>query len=85
MVTPSDTQFGPLTVFNENSLMTWNDSTLYVVDPNQNTVLGCSNTIGILKDVASCGDEIFILRLGTDRNIIRIGLQPEPTRLVKGE
>ncbi|KAH3859308.1 tectonin beta-propeller repeat-containing protein 2-like isoform X2 [Dreissena polymorpha] len=69
-------QFCQLILFQEKTLVTWNDSTLYVLDPDSLQVVGSQNRMGLIKCVAVTDSEIFVLRQGTNRNLIRIAAIP---------
>ncbi|XP_053393854.1 tectonin beta-propeller repeat-containing protein 2-like isoform X2 [Mercenaria mercenaria] len=77
-------QFGQLLLFRDKELVAWNDSCLYVLDPENSSVIGSQKHIGIVKYVAVTDCEIFVLREGTDRNLIRISDRPitRPTSLL---
>ena len=71
-------QFGPLLLFHGQYLVTWNQSCLYVLDPERTCVVGTQKHVGQIKSVISTGDEIFILRRNTNRDLIRISTKPLP-------
>lgn len=73
----ADHQFGPLSLYMEKYLVTWNDSSLYVLCPEDNSVVGSQRALGAVVDVAVTEDEIFILRKNNEKNLIRIALYPE--------
>lgn len=73
----SDHQFGPLMLYMEKYLVTWNESSLYVLSPEDNSVVGSQRALGAVVDVAVTEDEIFILRKNNERNLIRIAVYPE--------
>ncbi|XP_013385306.1 tectonin beta-propeller repeat-containing protein 2-like isoform X1 [Lingula anatina] len=83
VVSPSDRQFGPVVVYDKKHIMTWNESSMYVLDPEVNTVVAVSNRVGVLKSIVTCDDEIFVLRMGSDRNVIRIAQKPEEMNIPK--
>lgn len=66
--------------------MTYNDSSLFVVDPGLGTFVGYNCQMGHVVDVAVCGDEIYVLRRDAElRKIIRIAQTPDQyTRKVNG-
>lgn len=78
-------QFCQMQLFRGKELVTWNDSTLYLIDMENSAVIGSQRHIGLVKNVAVTDCEIFILREGTDRNLMRISDRPmsRPTSLCK--
>lgn len=73
----ADHQFGPLSLYMEKYLVTWNDSSMYILCPEDNSVVGSQRTLGAVVDVAVTEDEIFILRKNNEKNLIRVALYPE--------
>lgn len=73
---PSTNQFGPLHLFRDKMLVSWDSSCLYVINPEDTSIVGLQRHIGRIKYVAVSDGEIFVLRLGTDRNLIRISDRP---------
>ncbi|XP_078316066.1 tectonin beta-propeller repeat-containing protein 2-like isoform X2 [Crassostrea virginica] len=73
----SDHQFGPVRLYMEKYLVTWNDSSLYILSPEDNSVVGSQRALGAVVDVAITEDEIFILRKNNERNLIRVAVYPE--------
>ena len=73
----SDYQFGPLFLLNEKYLVTCNETCLYVINPENNTVVGSQRKLGHVLDISVTKNEIFILRKNSNRNLIRIGFYPE--------
>lgn len=69
-------QFGHMLLFRDKELVTWNDSCLYVIHPETSSIVGLQNHIGMIKVVAVTDSEVFVLREGTDRNLIRIAEHP---------
>ena len=57
--------------------MTWHESSLFLLNPLNTSVICGSFHVGNIKTVAVTNDEIFVLRMGTDRNVIRLGERPE--------
>lgn len=57
--------------------MTYDSSSIYVMDPVGNALVGQHGGLGEIVDVASHQDEIFIVRRGGVRSILRIGIMPE--------
>ena len=72
------TQFGPLLLLNKNLLVTWNESCLYVLNPESSSIVGTQKCIGKIKSVVTTGNEIFLLRRNTNRELIRISTDPLP-------
>lgn len=73
----ADHQFGPLSLYMEKYLVTWNDSSMYILCPEDNSVVGSQRALGAVVDVAVTEDEIFILRKNNEKNLIRLALYPE--------
>ena len=71
-------QFGPLLLFHGSYLVTWNQSCLYVLDPESTSIIGTQKHIGKIKSVVTTGNEIFVLRRNTNRDLIRIATEPLP-------
>lgn len=78
-------QFGPLHLFRDGELVTWNDTCLYVINPEKLTIVGTQRQMGLIKCVSVTETEVFVLREGTDRNLVRIAEKPLtiPTQLSK--
>lgn len=72
----SDQQFGLLLLYQEKYLVTWSSSHLYLLNPDNNTVVASQARLGILVGIAVTKDDIFILRKNTSRNVVRLGLKP---------
>ena len=72
-------QFGPIYLLNTRYLVTWNPSCLYVVDPDKTLLIGSQKHLGCIKSVVVTEDEIFVLRMGTNRHVIRIAFKPLPS------
>ena len=72
----SHRQFGPLHVYNGSQLLTWTEHGLYVLDPVASIIAGGQENMGVLIDVATYEDEIFILRQGPGRKILRVAQTP---------
>ncbi|KAJ8922325.1 hypothetical protein NQ315_004268 [Exocentrus adspersus] len=68
--------FGVLLSFNENLLITYNNDIVYILDPQEMTILWTISHLRGVLDVATHKDEIFILE--EERSLIRIGYKPEP-------
>lgn len=70
-------QFGRLHVFREKQLVTFSQSTLFILDPAMNKVVASQSKLGGIVDVAVTGDEIFVLRRHTEDMVVRIAENPE--------
>ncbi|XP_071050301.1 WD repeat-containing protein CG11141 isoform X2 [Onthophagus taurus] len=70
-----DLAFGTLLTFQDILLVTYNDKTIYVLDPQKMGVVRKFNTTQRILDVATNRDEIFILE--ESGNLIRLGYNPE--------
>lgn len=77
--------FGPIKLFRGEELVTWNEKCLFVINPENLKVLGSQKNIGFIKSVAVTETEIFVLRNGTDRHLVRIAEKPivVPTHISK--
>ncbi|XP_038076272.1 tectonin beta-propeller repeat-containing protein 2-like [Patiria miniata] len=80
----ADLQFGPVLFFKETLVLTWSHNLLAVLDihgPSGARVIASSQgDLGSIVSVATFGDEIYVLRRGTDRQLIRIATTPEFTQ-----
>ena len=63
-------QFGPLVVYADDYLLSWQGSCVWVLDPNSGHVAGCHSNFGFVVDVATANEDIFILSKG-DLNFVR--------------
>ncbi|KAG5880173.1 hypothetical protein JTB14_001663 [Gonioctena quinquepunctata] len=68
--------FGILLPFNETLLVTYNNDIIYILDPQEMTILSTITQLRSVLNVATHKDEIFILE--EDRSLIRISYRPEP-------
>ncbi|KAJ8955967.1 hypothetical protein NQ314_006816 [Rhamnusium bicolor] len=68
--------FGILLPFNENLLVTYNNDVVYILDPQEMTILCTINHLRGVLHISTHKDEIFILE--EERSLIRIGYKPEP-------
>ena len=80
----AELQFGRLLMFGEHQLVTYNATTLYVLEPRLNSVVASQNRLGGIVDLAVHKDEVFVLRRHTDSAVMRLACQPEPL-LPKGD
>ena len=70
--------FGCLSVFDEDKLVTWNGGVIFVVDPADGSFVGWQNDLGQIQGVAVSKDEIFVLRRSSSTRVIRISLKRDP-------
>ncbi|KAL3873059.1 hypothetical protein ACJMK2_036220 [Sinanodonta woodiana] len=77
--TPSQ-QFGPLLQFCGKLLVTWNETCLYIVDPENTSIVGTQSHMGIIRGVSVSREEIFVLRSNTDRNVVMLAYKVEEPR-----
>ncbi|KAL4238724.1 Propeller [Mactra antiquata] len=68
-------QFGPVLLYQDKFIVTWSDMCFYVLNPENSSIIGSQNHCGFIRSVVVTETEIFILRQGTDRNIIRLSNQ----------
>ncbi|XP_044270241.1 WD repeat-containing protein CG11141 [Tribolium madens] len=69
--------FGVLLPFSHNLLLTYNNDVIYVLDPEQMTIISTMSHFRSVLCVATHKDEIFILE--EDRSVVRISYKPEET------
>lgn len=74
---PREHQFGQLLMYQDTQLVSWFDTSLFVIDPGLGTLAGYHTSLGTLRDVSVCDDEIFILRDHKERPIVRIAQKPD--------
>ena len=67
--------FGLVHVFSEDKLVTWQDCTLFVIDPEKGIILGWHGNLGNVREIAVAKDEIFVLRNSPGSIIFRLGLK----------
>ena len=72
-----ESQFGPLHLYKDKYVVTWSDSSLFILNTDNTSVIGGSFHVGPICHIAVTNDEIFVLRKDTDRNVIRIAERPE--------
>ncbi|KAK7481188.1 hypothetical protein BaRGS_00027621 [Batillaria attramentaria] len=70
-------QFGKLHIYREKQLVTYNQSTLFILDPALNKVVASQNRLGGIVGVAVTSGEIFVLRRHAEDSVIRIAENPE--------
>ncbi|XP_018575752.1 WD repeat-containing protein CG11141 [Anoplophora glabripennis] len=68
--------FGILLPFNENLLITYNNDIVYILNPQEMTIMWTISHLRGVLNIAAQKDEIFVLE--EDRSLIRIGYRPEP-------
>ena len=77
----SDLQFGSILMYQESYVLTWCQNVLVILDPmcmSGAAVLASSQgKIGSIVSVAVHEDEIFVLRRGAERSLVRIATRPE--------
>ncbi|WAR18488.1 TCPR2-like protein [Mya arenaria] len=73
---PTVSQFGPLLLFRDRDLVTWNETTLYVLNSDSLEVVASQTNMGLIRGVVVTEGEIFVLRHGTSRNVVRIAESP---------
>ncbi|KAK7104074.1 hypothetical protein V1264_018848 [Littorina saxatilis] len=73
----AELQFSRLLIYKEKQLITYNTTTLFVLDPKMNRVVASQNRLGGIVDVAVHKDEVFVLRRHNEDSVIRIALEPE--------
>ena len=76
-----DLQFGPLHIYMESYVLSWSHSFLVILDPSSaggaGVLASSQGKIGSITSVAISEDEIFVLRRGADRPLIRIATKPD--------
>ncbi|CAG2193665.1 TECPR2 [Mytilus edulis] len=72
-----EAQFGPLYLYKDKYIVTWSDSSVFILNMDNTSVIGGTFHVGTIQNIAVTNDEIFILRKDTDRNVIRIAERPE--------
>ena len=73
----AELQFGLLLMYRDKQLITYNTTTLFVLDPQKNQVVASQNRLGGIVGVAVHKDEVFVLRRHTEDMVIRIADAPE--------
>ena len=68
-------QFGPLRVFSDYFLLSWQGSCVWVIDPNKGMMVGCHSNFGCVVDVATYDNEIFVLTKGDKTFVRKIALE----------
>ena len=73
-----DKQFGPVVFYSESKfILTWSGTSIFVLDPFNGTIVGHHGNVGQIISIGTCDDEIYILRKGNVRPLIRIAQQPD--------
>ena len=70
-------QFGILSRFRSNEIVTWSSQALVVLDPVKNCVVAAHNGFSGTDGVAVTGSEIFLLRRHSDTRVIRLSDRPD--------
>ncbi|KAL1516897.1 hypothetical protein ABEB36_000733 [Hypothenemus hampei] len=70
-----EASFGVVQQFCDNLLITYNNDIIYVLNPENMSILATINNLRSILDVATNNDELFILEDG--RSLLRISYQPE--------
>lgn len=73
----AECQFGRLQIFQKHQLVTYNATSVFILDPRRNVVLASQSRFGGVVDVAVHGDELFVLRRNAEDTIVRIAVKPE--------
>ena len=68
----SDVQLGPLHMYQDTHIFTYHGTGCFLIDPGLGTFVAHHKDVGRVVDVAVNGDEVFVLRTGQDRPIIRL-------------
>lgn len=63
-------QFGTLIPFDNQFLVSWQGSSVWVMDPGTGYIIGCHSNLGYVTDVAVCNNELYVLSKG-DQHFIR--------------
>ncbi|XP_067136438.1 tectonin beta-propeller repeat-containing protein 2 isoform X2 [Centruroides vittatus] len=72
---PNNVQLGLLKLYCDRYLISWNETSLIIIDPIEKKIIGCCWNFDNIIDLTTCKDEIFLLL--RDRNLIRIANYPE--------
>ena len=75
-------QFGSLLVFNNQFIVTWQGSCVWVMDPGTGYIIGCHSNLGCVVDVSVCGNELFILSKGEEHFIRKIVFETMLTKTI---
>ncbi|XP_048483523.1 WD repeat-containing protein CG11141 [Plutella xylostella] len=67
--------FGPLHVFREHFLVTYNEDVLYILDPRSLTAIATVDQLRKIKSVAVSGDEIWVVEGA--RSVLRLARAPD--------
>lgn len=71
-----DGQFQDLQLLAAKYIVTHCDNNLWVLDPDNNSVLGCHGNLGRIMAVATTDSEIFVLRDDTECPVLTITFHP---------
>ncbi|XP_023216674.1 tectonin beta-propeller repeat-containing protein 2-like [Centruroides sculpturatus] len=72
---PNNVQLSLLKLYCDRYLISWNETSLLIIDPIEKKIIGCCWNFDNIIDLTTCKDEIFLLL--RDRNLIRIANYPE--------
>lgn len=75
--------FGILLPFGDDLLVTFNEETVFVINPSSKAIIAVINELRCVADVACTKDEIFVLE--GDRNIVRVAYRPESDTYLPGQ
>lgn len=71
-------QFGPLKIFANDYLLSWQGSCIWLLEPNLGIVAGCHSNFGCIVDVATCNYEMFVLSKNDEQLVRRIVFENRP-------
>lgn len=77
VISNPDIQFGKLFIYREKQLVTYNSSTLFILDSALNCVVARQARFGGIVDVAISDGEIWVLRRHAEDAVVRIAPEPE--------
>ncbi|ESO90159.1 hypothetical protein LOTGIDRAFT_233953 [Lottia gigantea] len=73
----ADTRFGRVYMYQDNEILTYNNNTMFIIEPSTSQIIGVQDKIGEIIDLAVNRDEIFVLRKNTELALIRLAYKPE--------
>lgn len=76
---PENVQLGLLKLYCERYFITWNETSMIIIDPDCKEIVGCCWDFNNIIDLTVCQDEIFLLL--EDRHLIRIANNPENNKI----
>ena len=68
-------QFGPLLAYCDKFLVTYQKSSVWVLDPETGYVIGCHSNLGRIIDINVSNNELFVLTSGDDHFIRKISFE----------